>query len=95
MELFAARDSRIVTLTIKFMFVNIYKCIPFSDPIVFVLNLGLLISKKKECGQYVFMWVCFYNSNTENTSFILEQVTFSCRNPGQTGSEGLHIQALI
>ena len=55
MELFSVRDPRIVTLTIKFMFVNIYKCISFSDPIVFVLNLGLLISKKKECGEYLII----------------------------------------
>ena len=49
--------------------------IPISDPIVFVLKSDLLISKKEECAQYVFLRLCFQNNNFVNTSFILAQVT--------------------
>lgn len=70
-KFFSVRDSRTVTISLNIIYIPqyiyIYKCILFSDPVVFFLNLGLLTSKKEECVQYAF-------NNFDNTSFIPAQV---------------------
>ena len=60
----------IVTLNLYVMYNCQYTF--FSDPVIFVLNQGLLTSKKEE---YVFSMCFCYNNNFGNTSFILAQVT--------------------
>ena len=40
--------GQLLSASIYYMFLNIYKSIPLSDPIIFVLARGLLTSKVKE-----------------------------------------------
>ena len=73
-ESFSVKYSRIVSLSLNLLYNSQYT--PFSDLMIFVLNPGLLTSKKVE---YVFMCFCvfFTNNNFGNTSFILAQTIFS------------------
>ena len=78
-QLFSVGHSRIVTLTLSVLF-------PFSDPIIFALNLNYQVERRKNMSPmsvYVFasvptkcFCVCFYNLS--KTSFILAQVTNVC-----------------
>ena len=72
-ESFSVKYSRIVSLSLNLLYNSQYT--PISDLMIFVLNLGLLTSKKVE---YVFMCFCvfFTNNNFGNTSFILAQRYF-------------------
>ena len=56
----------------------------FSDPKDFVLNPGLLISKKKECILYVFLGVYFYNNKIGNASFISISNIFNLKQFGSS-----------
>ena len=57
-ESFSVRDSRIVTLNLNVF----YYCqnIPFSNPLIFVLNPGLLTNKKEEYISSMCFYVCVF-----------------------------------
>ena len=57
MEFFFLRESRTITLNLKF---SVYTYIPFSDPIIFILRPGLITNNKEGYVSDVCFSVCVF-----------------------------------